>query len=843
MEAAGRQADRAFAFERANREARQFGQQIDALTEKIGRVSRVPSLNLSPLAGIEAAGLLSGVTSQQRAEQTLETQRNQHHTNRMAAIQAEVNLSLAGIRSRQAAESDAFRQATAEGDRLIALAHQRVTESARMVAGPQSLSGVNLDPGSTQKAAVAARAYANAQRDIAEAATAAARAVDTATAEDRAYAITARDAAAAAEIEARRMEGVAATHRKVAAVLVDTGGSLEKMNVAGAVSAGAQRAAYANLSNQIADVAVQAQMGTNAFTILLQQGTQASFAMAQAGGKLGAIGRFLTNPWVAAVTTASLVLGTFVTKLGEASDASNLAKVGANALTDAQSVLGTMFDLTSGKLENQNELLRLNARLTAINLRAEATAKETSSRAALAGARENSTLGTVSRFFARTPENPFTRAAVQPAAQKTIDDLLAKSITSEQAMKALEKLPDALFANSGSSKTEVIQALVDRATAERNHFAADLIDKTLDTGVLAQELRNKPKKKTDGRDTANRIANLEEFGRDTADRIASIAAPFTDQPKLVQQTAKAMRDLADITDDLTAKNVAYAKATGKSLPNYEKTLTAAKAAAQVVGNAPVMAIKAQTDALADQVRIQELLAEGRPLEAESLRAKLAIIRNIGVELGKEPEAVASALNEYEKQRKRLAQLTVDAQAAGSTRQLTEANQILVAEIAGNERLAELLARRHSIEQGTAQISVQQLSDLQKALDLNYELTRDRERRNALIAVEVEQARQLQDAFTNFLEDPFGKNSLKDLASSITDARRKAFAQEMSIKIFGDLGQDTEDRLRRGGDAVAKAGEDLNKSATSLSTSADKSLVAHQQAAAGLLKAADGLSAA
>ena len=91
------------------------------------------------------------------------------------------------------------------------------------------------------------------------------------------------------------------------------------------------------------------------------------------------LGRFLSNPWVVAVTTAAAVLGSYVTKLGEAGEASHLAKVGANALTDAQSVLGGMFDLTSGKLEKQNELLRLNARLTAINLRADAAAKNASS--------------------------------------------------------------------------------------------------------------------------------------------------------------------------------------------------------------------------------------------------------------------------------------------------------------------------------------------------------------------------------------------------------------------------------------------------------------------------------
>src|SRR3546814_16884954 len=101
--------------------------------------------------------------------------------------------------------------------------------------------------------------------------------------------------------------------------------------------------------------------GSNLFVIFGQQIGQVGGALSDMTGRLGAVGRVLTNPWVAALTTAAIVVGLFVDKLSDASEAANLAKRGSDGLADAQGVLGRMFDLTSGKTGHQNELLRLNA--------------------------------------------------------------------------------------------------------------------------------------------------------------------------------------------------------------------------------------------------------------------------------------------------------------------------------------------------------------------------------------------------------------------------------------------------------------------------------------------------
>src|SRR3546814_15992083 len=64
--------------------------------------------------------------------------------------------------------------------------------------------------------------------------------------------------------------------------------------------------------------------GSNLFVIFGQQIGQVGGALSDMTGRLGAVGRFLTNPWVAALTTAAIVVGLFVDKLSDASEAANL---------------------------------------------------------------------------------------------------------------------------------------------------------------------------------------------------------------------------------------------------------------------------------------------------------------------------------------------------------------------------------------------------------------------------------------------------------------------------------------------------------------------------------------
>src|SRR3546814_13045995 len=96
------------------------------------------------------------------------------------------------------------------------------------------------------------------------------------------------------------------------------------------------------------------------------------------------------NPWTMIISTAAVVLLQLIENLFETEDAAKAAELASNGLSDAQSALGQIFDLTTGKIKSQNEMLRLNARLTAANLRADALAAKTEASGAINEAGEHS---------------------------------------------------------------------------------------------------------------------------------------------------------------------------------------------------------------------------------------------------------------------------------------------------------------------------------------------------------------------------------------------------------------------------------------------------------------------
>jgi hypothetical protein len=75
------------------------------------------------------------------------------------------------------------------------------------------------------------------------------------------------------------------------------------------VAAGQMRAASANLGQQIGDITQGLALGISPMTIFAQQGGQVAFAMSGMGGAIGKVATFLSGPWGAAITGATIILG------------------------------------------------------------------------------------------------------------------------------------------------------------------------------------------------------------------------------------------------------------------------------------------------------------------------------------------------------------------------------------------------------------------------------------------------------------------------------------------------------------------------------------------------------
>jgi tape measure domain-containing protein len=136
-----------------------------------------------------------------------------------------------------------------------------------------------------------------------------------------------------------------------------------------------------------------------------------------------------------------------------------------------------------------------------------------------------------------------------------------------------------------------------------------------------------------GRGGAEKVDRLSEYGRDAADRIANIRSEFDEQPRAIDRAARAMRQLADIADDLERKKP----------PNYQVLIDQVMEAGTVVEdslNRPLREYlrdaeeRIQTDAAflkggedwaVAMQRVVDLEREGKVLNDEQLQSVLATV--------------------------------------------------------------------------------------------------------------------------------------------------------------------------------------------------------------------------
>jgi len=303
----------------------------------------------------------------------------------------------------------------------------------------------------------------------------------------------------------------------------------------GAVSAGQMRFAMRDLSMQIGDVGTQFALGARPMQIFASQGSQVASAIGLMAGEATALGRFLGGPWFQILTTAAIVLGPMVAKLFEGEGAMKAVTAASNGLGDAQSVLAGIFDMTTGKIKSQNEMLLLNARIQAINLRAEAAAKGEAGRTALGEGlkgRESIDYQLTNPFRSRDRMNyDATRAR---NLQKTIANVQAGRTTYSQAAKWAEQFD---FTGLTLDRGGFLQAISDTATAEGKRRIADLIDNSLNTGRLDSGLRTSAAGRTGSRPRAGSSA-----ASGTADRFNGLDAFVGDNNRdLYRESQERMR--------------------------------------------------------------------------------------------------------------------------------------------------------------------------------------------------------------------------------------------------------------------------------------------------------------
>lgn len=657
--------------------------------------------------------------------------------------------------------------------------------------------------------------------------------------------LTAAQAALTAAVEAGSAEqvqaaaAVVAAQQRVAAAQAGVARAQRQAGQAGveaARSLGSQRSAYSQLGFQIQDITQSIALGTNAFTILAQQGGQTASAIEQLGlkGAGGRVAAFFAGPWGAVFLAATAVLGPFVLKLFESKDAAtdladNLAKAvsAADSFGNAQAILGKVIDLTTGKLKTQNKVLIETIRLQAEAALRQGRDDERNARKAigqlgeptvfdrllsspgLAGPSYLSGSGQAGERSARLQLDQRQQSA---SLRQVRDDVLAGKIDVTETRKRIDLLERTgkLAAYSADQISEFKKQLYALPQARNDQKAAQFELDALDGKGIAPDLRpyerdKKPKK-------PKSTAGLKQFGESTGDRLRGIATRYADLPPAVREAQGALQQL-----DAIAREVQQRKP-----PNFEALITQIGAARTAIAGG----LKGDIAKIAEQFDNAGAAAK-RTADATAQIDEIIAFLNKTVKESKEGDGVADLFKP----------LIADAERA---RAAIEGSVLKpLTDIFDQQRdqleVGSLILRGRSDEAQALQIVL----GLQRQ---GLKLTEDQ--RAALvagvqaIAAQSRQIEALQRRQQNLLRlsadvrssivDAFAGQS-DDLAGSLVAAFRRAFAEQLTEQLFGKLFESINARIlgekidapaQRFAEAVDKAVDPLGRLAKAAGSAAD-----------------------
>lgn len=435
-------------------------------------------------------------------------------------------------------------------DSILATSHRKLgdfekraqaTLDAALRVPRNSAGALDLDASGTAAAAAAQQARAVAAREYAQAIGMVAR-------EEGQNSLAMRQSLVAAQELAKAEERRAAELAQQAQIMGAVQERLDRQVSATNAVTGAmnrQRAAFTMLGQQMQDATIQAQMGTSALTIFSQQVPQAAFALSgladstnKTKAAIGSAAAFMSGPWGAAIFAATAIMGPFIARLFDTATAADQVKFATGAMGDAQSILGGVLDMTSGKINNQSAALRALAQAQLLVARVTAQTRAADARR---GVTEIQTRGLQ---ISGGLGGGFSASRRPRDARDTISEqVLAGTLDGQAAVQRLENLR-AAGVLTDEQFTAAATAVANLGVELENLRIFDKADALLNgTGgreLLKPEKAKKPKKSgmTDAEKAAKELA-------DQADAVRRIATEQARQVEIGQLMAEGREEEAD----------------------------------------------------------------------------------------------------------------------------------------------------------------------------------------------------------------------------------------------------------------------------------------------------------
>lgn len=150
-------------------------------------------------------------------------------------------------------------------------------------------------------------------------------------------------------------------------------------------ASGAQRQGFIILGEQVRQIGTSYAVGIPPMQIFAQQAGQTLQAIQLTLGGASRFAAFMTGPWGIAIVAGASLLVPLIGNLLDTKKAAEGVEFASYKLSDAQSALGSIFDLTTLKVKNQTEALVALARAQALAGQVQAAAQQAQARKDLGG--------------------------------------------------------------------------------------------------------------------------------------------------------------------------------------------------------------------------------------------------------------------------------------------------------------------------------------------------------------------------------------------------------------------------------------------------------------------------
>lgn len=419
----------------------------------------------------------------------------------------------------------------------------------------------------------------------------------------------------------------------------------------------ASRTAFIQLGQQMQDVTVQAQLGTNAFTIFSQQVPQAAFALSGLAGsanrtqaRIGNLATFLAGPWGAAIFAATAVLGPYVARLFEADEALEQAEFSSSSFGDAQSILGGVIDLTTGKINTQSEALLNLARAQTIAGGIEAQARLAEAREQLADIAK----GEIDIF--QTPSSLFNRGELardRDGTSSVAERFLAGDIKADQAITELEALEGTALATE-NALLKALGAVANVGVEEANIEVFERLREALDGNqdAVAEFLRPSRTKSSTKSDSEREAAKRKKDFEQSLQEAEQFAQRLREQETLLGKSSAEAQAYRIELAALKAEQAALAAPTEENAEALRKQADAIREAGAALAEGELaQSISDLREEANRRFEIERLILAGRNDEVAVLQT-ISRLRERQKELSQEQlsEVQRIVLLEQERQR-------------------------------------------------------------------------------------------------------------------------------------------------------------------------------------------------